>query len=451
MAAGLGTVLPNLRANAQQTTTIQVAQERRQLIRLGIDAERLWFWHSAIKAQLAHAAVGELESEFVRVGISAAYERERGVKDEAAYDEILEMMTALRAVNPRVHFFGSPRPMHEAYAREEKTTIWGHRDNVPFSPFPVWIQQWHQNGTKRLKDGTVVPRWAKGAFDVEGYVQYYADYLNLMHRKGFAITYLDVTNEQTIITPAHTKYLHDHLPSRLAPGITMPKLIAPSSWSVEGGIDWLKAVDPTKDEHLAFSIAAAHNTGSKGNLTDFAREAAALDKEVWNTELHGWIGTEPRSEILNSAVFWEYLRAGFTGIDTWLFYGPLAGRDHTMINSDGKTINRSVKYEIFKQVVNNANGGHFIPVTSPKATIQTAGFVRGKVLSVWILNTSSQTEKTAIDLSAWEELDDAIDVITWESTTPASGRTSKAVVRGSKSLAHEIPKESLCFFKVRLP
>src|SRR5690606_6794399 len=160
-----------------------------------------------------------------------------GKKNEAAYDQIIEVMTAMREANPDIHFFASPRPVHEAYSREEKIEIWGHRDNVPFSPFPVWIQQWHQNGSKKLEDGTVVPRWTKGGFDIDAVVGYYADYLNLMHRKGFAIQYLDVTNEQTIITPEHVKYLHDHIPLRLQKGVSMPKLIAPSSWSMEGGID----------------------------------------------------------------------------------------------------------------------------------------------------------------------------------------------------------------------
>ena len=42
----------------------------------------------------------------------------------------------------------------------------------------------------------------------------------------------------------------------------MPTLIAPSSWSVQGGINWMKTV--TDDEKDAFGIAAVHNTGNQG-------------------------------------------------------------------------------------------------------------------------------------------------------------------------------------------
>jgi len=450
MAAGYGGILPDQRNTVQETLVIRVQDERKQQIRLGIDAERLWHWHSSIKEELADAAVGELQAAFVRIGISAEYERERGIKNEGAYDQILEVMTEMRNINPKIHFFASPRPMHEAYSRQEKTEIWGHPDNVPFSPFPVWIQQWHKSGTKKLKGGTVVPRWAKGEFDVEALVQYYADYLNLMHDKGFVITYLDVTNEQTIVTPEHTKYLHEQLPPRLNQGVSMPKLIAPSSWSIEGGIDWLKAIDRTKGQHLAFAIAAAHNTGSAGDPEVFVREAKRIGKEVWNTELHGWIGTKPEDEILNSAVFWRHLKAGFTGFATWLFYGPIDGRNHTMINSNGKQINRSTKYEIFKQVVNNANGGYYVDVSSPSSAIHTAGFIKGDVLSVWVLNTGdSGFSDAVIRLPREFGMVGELSAVKWQKQLPSEGQSFKLEPQTDR-FTIRIDGKSLYFFKIQL-
>src|SRR5690606_9243641 len=181
-------------------------------------------------------------------------------------------------------------------------------------------------------------------------------------------------------------YLFDNLPAKLAKGVKMPQLVGPSSWSTEQATNWLKSIDKTKGEHNAFSIAASHNTGTAGSFADFANEAKALGKEVWNSELHGWTGRILKDDILNSAVFWQHMRAGYTGIDTWLFYGPLHGRDHTMLNLDDKTIKRTGKYEIFKQVVNNANGGNFIGITQPSEDLETAAFLKDGVLSVWVLN-----------------------------------------------------------------
>lgn len=433
-------------------TAIVVSSTNRQRIRLGIDAERLWHWHSNIKYKLANLAVGEMKSDFVRVGINGAYEREKGVKNEAAYDQIIEVMSAMKKMNPGIHFFASPRPIHEAYSKAEKIEIWQHPDNVPFSPFPLWIQEWNKTQkTKKMKDGTLVKKWDKGRFNVDAWVQYYADYLNLMRRKGFDITFMDVTNEQSIVSPEDTKYMYDNLPERLNKGVKMPQLIAPSSWSPLGATNWLRSVDRSKGQDKAFSIAASHNTGKPGVLVDFVHEAKILGKEAWNTELHGWVGTELKDEILNSAVFWKHMRAGYTGIDTWLFYGPLGGRNHTMINSDGHEIKRSGKYEIFKQIVNNANLGYYVGISKPFENMETAAFVKGNILSVWVLNESAERRKSVrFEVQGREGIERKINVVKWSDDLPASGRASAMESTGVTQFVSDIDAESLYFFKLKI-
>src|SRR5690606_27765721 len=105
-----------------------------------------------------------------------------------------------------------------------------------------------------------------------------------------------------------------------------------------------------------------HNTGGSGSLSEFVGDAAAWGKDAWNTELHAWTGGTLRDELLNSAIFWEHMQAGFVGVDTWLFFGPLGGTGHWMIGAhwNNGTVNKTGKYEIFKQVVNNANGGNYV-------------------------------------------------------------------------------------------
>ncbi|MFD1630142.1 hypothetical protein [Pseudopedobacter beijingensis] len=429
-----------------------IISQNKQQIRLGIDAERLWHWHSAIKDELADLAVGDMKSDYVRTGINGAYEREKGVKNEAAYDQIIEVMTAMRKANPNIHFFASPRPIHEAYSKQEKIDLWQDRDNAPFSPFPMWIQEWKINGTKKSKDGkTMVPRLVKGDFHVDYWVQYYADYLNLMHKKGFDIEFMDVTNEQTIVKPEHTKYMYDNLPKKLNKGVKMPKLVAPSSFDIRQATNWLHSVDKSKGEDKAFTIAAGHNTKNIGVLTDFVKEAQALGKEAWNSELHSWTGTVLKDEIMNSSIFWEYMRAGFTGIDTWLFYGPLGGRDHTMINSNGKQINRSGKYEIFRQVVNNANRGNYVEITKPSEDVETAAFIKDNILSVWILNKSANALKSVkFEVPDRGKIDSKIEVIKWHSSLLASGENSVINTTSSTQFISDVNAESLYFFKLKL-
>lgn len=44
-----------------------------------------------------------------------------------------------------------------------------------------------------------------------------------------------------------------------------------------------------------------------------------MDKPAWNTELHDWVGIATEDEVLTADSFFEYFRAGFTGMSGWLF------------------------------------------------------------------------------------------------------------------------------------
>ncbi|NGM63101.1 hypothetical protein G5B30_14415 [Sphingobacterium sp. SGG-5] len=429
---------------------VVVSDQQKQQLRFGVDAERLWFWRSGNKDELAKAAVGDMQSDYVRVAINAAYEREYGNKNESAYHEILEMMTAMRAANPNIKFFASPRPLHEAYNSQEAADVWGP-GNTPWSPFPAWIQQWRQDGTA-VRDGITVPKWVKSYFDSDAWVQYYADYLNFMHDKGFDIAYMDVTNEQTIITPALTKYLYENMPAKLNIGVQMPLLVTPSSWNTQGGINWLDAVDQSKGEHLVFAVAASHNTGEGGSLEEFVAKATQLGAEPWNSELHGWVGTDDlKQEIMTSTVFWEHLRAGYSGIDTWLFFGSLAGRPHSMINSNGVIIEKAGKYEIFKQVVNNANRGYYVDIPCPTEESITAAFIKDKVLSIWILNRGQdKIESVKFRMPGHGDFESKVEVIKWQEDLPKSGDEYDVNMATSTSFVTDIEGESLYFFKLNI-
>lgn len=431
---------------------INVSKNLKQKVTFGIDAERLWFWKEDMKEDLAKIGAGELKSDYVRVAVSCGYEREKGVIDESVYIPIIELMQSLKDVNPEIKFFASPRPLYEAYSKEERENIWGHKDNVPWAPYPNWILNWVKDGTKKMSDGTTVPKWIEGKFDVEALVQYYADYLNYMHMKGFKITYLDVTNEKQINTPITNQYLYENLPKKLNSGVNMPLLIVPSAWNIAGATEWLKGVDMSKNQHESFQIVSAHNTGFGGTCEEFMEQAKRLGKDAWNTELHGWVGIDNKDEVLNSEVFWEHLRAGFNGIDTWLFYGPAGGRGHTMVWIDGKerTVTRSTKYEIFKQVVNNSTGGNYVDISMPFAATMTTAFVKDNILSVWVLNKSKRGAKdVAIDFSKWFSNTKTIEVTKWGEGLPRAG--SKSTIKSSKSkLSYDIDGESLYFFRVNL-
>jgi O-glycosyl hydrolase len=414
-----------------------------QKMQFGIDAERIGnYWHLDISVPLAELAVKEMKSDFVRVAINCAYELTEGEKDPDAYGNILDMMSAMKTANPEIKFFASPRPLWVAY---------NTKNGVPWSPYPTWIQEWTQNGTQKI-DGKEYPKWKKGDFHVEKLVRYFADYLNLMHEQGFEISYLDLSNEQSIITPARTKFIFDNLQELLNDGVKTPEFVVPSTWSLAQGVEWLKSVDKDKNEHQAFSIAAAHNTGGEFVGEIFAEEAGKLNKKVWNSEMHGWMGVDSRDEILSSNILWKHIRAGFSGIDTWLFYGPYQGRGHTMIWVDpDKGIRKSTKYEIFKKLVNNANGGYYVHSTIIHPDLLTAAFVEEDNLTIWVLNNSDkQLENIKFNLQEFQLGSNVVEETMWSAIAPRTGLTQFIINKGKSSLEATFEPETLYYFKLKL-
>ena len=414
-----------------------VSDSLQQQMRFGIDAERLWWWYSDISDDLAELGVKDIQSDYVRVAVNCAYELTEGEKNPDAYNKILNMMNAMKRANPEIKFFASPRPLKEAYDNPE---------DWPWTPYPMWIQEWTNNGTEED------PQWDKGAFHVDKLIKYFADYLNFMDQKGFEITWLDLTNEQKIIQPWHTKTIHDSLPEYLNDGVSMPKIIVPSSWSHQVGIDWLLSVDTTKDEHLAFSVASVHNTGGAVRSEKFVSEAQKLgDQEIWNTELHDWGGTNPQEAVLTSEVLWNHIRAGFNGIDTWLFYGNYAGRFHSMIYSNPNTgIRKSTQYEIFKKLVNNTNRGYYLSSGSFSSQVYITSFVKGNYLSVWVLNTSATAfDSVGFNLGGFNIESNVVEETRWDKNAPLEG-FMHTLAPGETTFTGHIGPQSLYSFKMKL-
>ncbi len=421
-------------ANAQKIT---ISSETGQILRFGIDAERLWFWRPGIGGKLAEIGVKELNAAFVRVAIDCAYEKEEGVKNEGAYKPILEMMGEMRKANPNIKFFASPRPLFNAYNKKESLAKFG-KEKAPWTPYPGWITGLKEFGTKK--------------FDVKKLARYFADYLNLMHKHGFDFDYMDITNEKQLATAADMVYLHNTIPTLLDKGVKMPLLIAPSSWSIEQGTNFLNSLDPKRGQDKGFDIASTHNTGGKGTPDEFVKAARRLNKEAWSTEMHGWVGSNQLDDIKNSTIFWRHLRAGFTGIATWLFYGPDTPRDHPMVgsNKDGSNIIRKAKYEIYKKVANTVNLGNYVSSTSSVPALMPTTMKKDDRMLVCILNTSGkQVDNTTVELPAGQKFASDVEITFWTAGTPPTGENSTLKPAGNSFTFNSPPDSLYCFvFKI---
>lgn len=61
-------------AQANSAGMLIISNKPQQRIRMGIDGERLWFWHTNQSEALAKYAVADLQVEYARVAINCAYE-----------------------------------------------------------------------------------------------------------------------------------------------------------------------------------------------------------------------------------------------------------------------------------------------------------------------------------------------------------------------------------------
>ena len=155
---------------------------------------------------------------------------------------------------------------------------------------------------------------------------------------------------------------------------------------------------------------------------------------------------------MNSESLWNHFRAGFVGMSTWLFYGPFAGKNHSMIWAhwqDGRII-KSTKYEIFKKVVNNVNGGKYVDIDMPNSAV-TAAFIKGNILSVWILNKSQDDLKNVeFRLGGRKIKGSSIEYTVWNENLSKYGSSKELTNMTQKSFKQTIGAESLYFFKVEV-
>lgn len=449
--SGLSYTVPEL-VDAQ--LDVRIANDVRQEVYYGIDAERLWYWQDAMRDELAKLGVGDINARYARVVIDGAYELEEGKKNPACYDVVINLMKAFKAANPNIEFFATPRPIFNSYTAEERIAKFGHVDNTPWSSVPLWVYSFVQDGTKTMPDGTVVPKWKDGELNKENMLRYFSDYLNLMHANGLEITYMDLTNEKEYASPEIHKFFCDNLPSKLNEGVHMPKVIGPSSWDFKTASNWLKRVQP--DEVASLGAATTHNTGDLGGtIADFVAAAHALrpDMPVWNNELHGWTGIEIEDEILNSEVFWQHIQGGFNSVMSWLFYGPKNGKDHTMLWVDGTSSNhiKSAKYEIFKKTVNNTADGNYLACTleGNSTDMLVTPFIRDKKISIAVLNKSGKSRVLTFDLSE-REIAGGIQMTRWNSSLPRSGVEAMLWPQRPGLFQCAISAKSLYFFTLEL-
>ena len=424
---------------------IKVGSEPEQMMRYGLDFERLWYWEGSGLGPVPDWCVNDCNIDYIRCAVNAGYELneasapgdENSYKLNAYTSRIIPMMAAMQNANPNIKWFASPRPLAEAVS------------SASWQPYPIWI--------------TGATTYTSGNYDFDPIkcAQYLIRYLRLMKDYGFKISYLDLTNEWQAndgsssgrITQADARdiveYMKAYIENPPEPGSDptdptgfyasnypvlesgdMPSTVAASSWEFAQGVSWIQNLD-TERRRDAIDIASSHNTnrddgsGSEQGFADQARATLGADTEVWQTELHGWKNKHGADEVNSFDHFMRAVRGGFSGINGWLALGG-SSQGHTYLWHTSSEVTRGVKYFIFKKLSNTSNYGYYLDADEPVEFSNTMALIRDNLLTVWINNASTSAQFVEIDLSG-HVLDGDIRYTKWNEDLDWKGVEGKPI------------------------
>uniref|UniRef100_UPI003563C924 carbohydrate-binding protein n=1 Tax=Pontiella sp. TaxID=2837462 RepID=UPI003563C924 len=453
---------------AEDPVSVIVGTVRNQMMRYGLDYERLWYWYGSGLDPVPDWSVNDCNIDYIRTAVNAEYELDEatnsatvGNYDLSAYTQkIIPMMTAMQEANPNIKWFASPRPLNEAVS------------SATWQPYPIWV--------------TGASSYTAGDYDFNDIkcAQYLIRYLRLMKHYGFKISYIDLTNEWQSnvaggkITQSDARDLVEYMKNYMADPASyqadvdptgfyaanypelepadMPLTIAPSSWNYSQGASWISYLntDAKKD---AIDIAASHNTDKTGTAQDFAdqvRTTLGADTEIWETEQHGWKGNSSTSEAMSFSYMIETVRAGFTGLSGWLAIGTTS-QGHCYLLNNGSTVKRNVKYYMFKKLSNTSNYGYALDIDQTDDLTSTMALIRDNLLTIWVINTSSSAVLAEFDISGhlwdgseitWTRWDEDLSINADETPEGIEGTVLEAdassvtaVLEGRAAYCIEIP------------
>ena len=436
-----------------QPLSLTVGSTLQQKMRFGMDYERLWFWTGGLseseRRSVARWSVVDADVDFVRVAINSAYELTEGEFDLSAYtNKIIPMMEKMKEANPNIKFFASPRPLNEA----ESGAAW--------QPYPRWITRTPSLGSTNYN------------LDNEKCAEYLVRYILLMKSYGFKIDFLDLTNEWDTsgrgpgaMSTDDVRDIVSLLKENLDPA-DMPLTVASSAFSYAQGRSWISGVNDA-GKRDAIDIMSAHNTGRDGDAQSFvdrARDRLGDEKEIWNTELHGWKSTSNENETTSFYYYLEAIRAGFGGINGWLAIGT-TNQGHSYILNPGGTPRRNVKYYIYRKMASTSNYGHALnildepeegvlnaPLGSDDDDIprNVAAFIKGNLMTVWVVNENSTPVPLEITPSGRTIAASTVRRTQWADPSDVEGFVTREQVDSGASFLSTVPGSSVSCFEIVL-
>lgn len=420
------TIVLTLAGAVSADTVVSVQYNKQQKMdSYGMDFERLWHWNDLSdqgSVDCANLALMNGKINHVRVAINCKGELEEGQFDPKAYKKILEVMRHMKAANPNIKFFASPRPLKE-----------GNR-GAPWTCYPLWVTKFNITNTS-TNFVKLVPQKA---------ADYLENYLNFMNSEGFTISYLDIKNECKFIKPGPCAEVVDILKQRL--GSKMPTIIGGSDWSYANAKDWWQEAK-SEGVQNRFDIISSHNTGSGGSPQELVNAMKGLNKPFWNTELHEWVGPDDVA-VENTIHLFDIIRAGFSGMNEWLSLGS-EGKEHKTLRAVDGNVVPMRNYYIYKKLVTTSAGGNYLSVNVPSGLTSTMAFIKGNTMTVWALNSSGSDLNNVTFKIDGRNIDGQIERTWWGpiGSCQRQGTVAKFAKKSDSQFQYTIKKNSLYCFK----
>lgn len=383
-----------------QKVTVDYNAKQQQINMIGSDLERSagFVQQAADPEEVLQWCFGDIPYVACRVAYDKKQELVEGEKNMAFYDNMLATMKMMRVINPDIDFYATLKSDYNGY---------GGTNNLP-----EWICDDRPNTF----------------FNIDKYVGFLADYLELLNDNGVAATYMTVSKEwKQTITEERTVDIIDgllvELPKR---GVPIPKFTDPSAWAVYQATTFVNNIVKMNAQDRFYAFSTHNYNNSAGSYPGFIAACKTAGKYAWNDESGYGNGGRTNGEepATIDAILGSYTtRADYykQGLEGELFFEITSrgvnSETRAVYFTSGSEAKRLRSYYVGKMFAENVYERYYATSTmaSLNSDVSTMAFVNDDEVALWIVNNSS-TNYPAVELD-FDNVNISGDVMQYAHTT----------------------------------
>lgn len=444
--------LSTLNLNAQSTKLNQIMlnplQLKQKIDLAGGDMERSAnFLRSASNSdQIIQWYFKDIKMPFWRVVIDKHQELEEGQTNYGFYQQQIEVMQKIRAVDPEVVFWATLKTDYDGY---------GDNNNMP---------DWVYTGGG-YNGGDYDPT----AFNAKKWARFLADYLKLMHDNDVAIEIISVSKEWMQVMPAINeiktiRHLMHLLQTPAYTGVPIPKFNGPAAWGVKQAKNFVNAVAQHGAQNLYAGFSAhTYDRPSQEDWIALLNAAKPLGLPVYNEESNSagggpFHGEHPPFKNV-TAIYSGKAEAYQAGLSGELFF-ELWSRgfnreSRSVYFKRGQAGKRGRGYWLSKLFINQVYNKHYIAssiATNLADDIKVMAFSNKRSVVLYVINRSLKNSYSNIALTLGKDtrIQGTIQQTLWHQKTPWQGMQADLPPQTSSSFRLDSKANSLAVYQFKI-